>query len=114
MLFFSADQFEMTLEELYLKVTNQHLPVDVRNLLPQLSDVSDATLQSTSASMTWRQFERVGDDPAETVKDSIHLDWSYFFKNCPECGVRVKIWDGFAHRILWNRSWSNAIAFQPR
>jgi hypothetical protein len=71
----SADQFEMTLDELYLKVTNQHLPVHVRTMLPQLSDVADvsidADVQPTTSS--WRQFERVGDDPAETIKDSIHL-----------------------------------------
>ena len=108
--FFVADQFEMNLEELYSKVTNQHLPVEVRQLLP---DPIGYPYTPGSAS-EWRQFERVGDDPSETIKDSIHLDWIHYYRQCPECGVRVKLWDGFAHRILWNKSWANAVAFQPR
>ena len=61
----------------------------------------------------FRQFERVGVDHEETIKDSIHLDWTSVKEQCPECGVNVKIWDGFAHRMLWNRTWLNAAAWQP-
>ena len=43
-------------------------------------------------------------DASEAVRDSIHLDWSPVLAGCPECGVRVKLWDGFAHRTIWNRS----------
>ena len=43
-------------------------------------------------------------DASEAVRDSIHLDWTPAMSGCPECGVRVKLWDGFAHRTIWNRS----------
>jgi hypothetical protein len=60
----------MTLEELHLKVTNQHLPISVRNLLPQLTGFEGGPTPPTSH---WRQFDRAADDSTETIKDSIHL-----------------------------------------
>jgi hypothetical protein len=100
-----TDQFGMSLDELYRKVSNTDLP---RHILLRLL---------TSSETNFRQFRPAPDDGArdapETVRDSIHLDWSPVIAACPECGVRVKIWDGFAHRTLWNRTWLNAVAFQP-
>ena len=61
----------------------------------------------------YRQFAVIGEDPSQTVKDSIHLDWSRLKAHCAECGVTVKMWDGFAHRLLWQKTWPRAVAFQP-
>jgi len=55
----------------------------------------------------------IGENPSHTVKDSIHLDWVPLKPHCPECGVTVKMWDSFAHRLLWHRTWPRAVAFQP-
>ncbi len=54
----------MSLEELYLKVTNEHLPLKVRQLLPD--PMTGYTNPEFSAD--WRQFEKVGEDQLETVK----------------------------------------------
>lgn len=54
----------MSLEELYLKVTNEHLPEKVRQLLPDpISGYSNPEFTTD-----WRQFEKVGEDELETVK----------------------------------------------
>ncbi len=52
-------------------------------------------------------------EPQETIKDSIHLECRPLDQDCPECGVSVLLWDGFAHRTLWNQTWEDAVAFQP-
>ncbi len=102
-----VDQYGMSLDELYRKVTNTDLP---RHVLLRL-------VTSPDENAGFRQFRPAADDDAEdateTVRDSIHLDWSPLLAGCPECGVRVRIWDGFAHRTLWNASWADAVAFQP-
>ena len=59
------------------------------------------------------QFSNGSPDPRETVKDSIHLESRPLDPLCPECGVSVLLWDGFAHRTLWNRTYEDAVAFQP-
>lgn len=59
-----ADQFEMSLEELYMKVTNDHLPLGVRQLLP--NPIYGYT--NSEFSEDWQQFEKVGEDQPETVK----------------------------------------------
>lgn len=41
-------------------------------------------------------------------------DWLPLRELCPECGVTVKLWEAFAHRMLWNHTWVDAVAFQPR
>ncbi len=92
----------MSLEEFFRKATNQY------NL-----DIQDNLGIEEGHAASYRQFEVVGEDADFTVKDSIHLDWSPLKKGCPEAGVTVKIWDGFAHRLLWNKTWRYATAFQP-
>jgi hypothetical protein len=99
--FFSADQFEMSLDEFYTKATNQ----------PSKDFAIYENIAGRSAE--FHQFAIIGEDLSQTVKDSIHLDWSPVKSYCPECGVTVKIWDGFAHRLLWNQTWPRAVAFQP-
>ena len=97
----SADQFEMSLDEFYSKATNS----------PSRDFVLKENLAGRAAK--YRQFSVVGEDPSQTVKDSIHLDWSPIKAGCPECGVTVKMWDSFAHRLLWHKTWPRAVAFQP-
>ncbi|XP_040571328.1 uncharacterized protein [Lepeophtheirus salmonis] len=94
------DQFEMSLEEFYAKTMHKELPQAIADM-------------TTPQGSEFYQFESIGIDSSETIRDSIHLDVSPLKSNCPECGVIVKIWDGFAHRILWSQSWRNAVAFQP-
>lgn len=101
------DKYGMSLDELFRKATNTDLP---RHVLLRLAT-------SPETGRDFRQFLPSSDDEAadetETIRDSIHLDWSPLLSDCPECGVRVKIWDGFAHRTLWNGTWEDAVAFQP-
>lgn len=66
----TADQFEMSLEELYMKVTNEHLPPRVRKLLP---DPISGIMDPEPVSSEWRQFAKVGEDQAETVKVRLGL-----------------------------------------
>ena len=61
----TADQFEMSLEELYIKVTNEHLPPRVRKLLP---DPISGMMDPKPVSSEWRQFAKVGEEQPETVK----------------------------------------------
>lgn len=91
----------MSLDEFYSKATNQ----------PSQDFVLNEGLAGHAAK--YRQFSVIGEDPAETVKDSIHLDWSPLKPHCAECGVTVKMWDSFAHRPLWQQTWPRAVAFQP-
>ena len=98
-LLLAADQFEMSLEEFYYKVTQDSLRTSA---IPE-PDVRFIQFGPINPSFSER----------ETVKDSIHLDWRSTDPLCPECGVTVNIWDGFAHRVLWNKTWHNSVAFQP-
>ena len=91
----------MSLDEFYTKATN----------LPPKDFVLNEGLAGRAAK--YRQFSVVGEDSSGTVKDSIHLDWASLKPGCPECGVTVKMWDSFAHRLLWHRTWARAVAFQP-
>ena len=93
----------MSLSELYEKSTRSQLPTNVQ------------LMQSTpgSSSRFAQRDSRPAGDRLETVRDSIHLDLLPLTPGCPECGVRVRVWDGFAHRVLWNRTFLNAAAFQP-
>ena len=100
--FFPADQFEMTLDEFYTKATNKP---------SENFAINEAKISGRAAE--YRQFNTIGEDSTHTVKDSIHLDWTPVSGYCLECGVTVKIWDGFAHRLLWNQTWKRAVAFQP-
>lgn len=88
----------MGLDEFYSKATNQ-----------PSKDFALSVLRADK----YRQFSVIGEDPPQTVKDSIHLDWSPLKAHCAECGVTVKMWDSFAHRPLWHRTWPRAVAFQP-
>ena len=99
--FVSADQFEMSLDEFYIKTTNQ----------PSRDFAINEGIAGRAAE--YRQFDVIGEDSSQTVKDSIHLDWIPLSDYCIECGVTVKMWDGFAHQILWNQTWPRAVAFQP-
>ena len=95
----------MTINEFYLKVYNQELPVAMQSTHKNMHDHAP-----------FREYQQsgvVGEDKAEAIRDSIHLDWNSIRPNCPECGVNVKIWENFAHRLLWNRTWFNSVAFQP-
>ncbi len=92
----------MSLGELYAKATNKQ---------PIRDFVLDESLAGRAAK--YRQFAVIGEDPRQTVKDSIHLDWSPLKPHCAECGVTVKMWDSFAHRLLWQQTWPRAVAFQP-
>lgn len=61
----------MSLEELYTKVTNEHLPPSVRKLA---QDPMAGGLSSVPVTSEWKQFGKVGEDQAETVKvDSLTL-----------------------------------------
>lgn len=101
---YGADQFEMSLEEFYNKATNEQLNMDQFGL---------ESSSKGGRAAEYRQFDAIGEVHTETVKDNIHLDWTLAKHQCPECGVTVKIWDGFAHRLLWNHSWARAVAFEP-
>ena len=101
---FIADEFEMSLNEFYLRVTNQELPVAMK---------STVDIREEPSFGEYQQSDAVGEDQVEAIRDSIHLDWTPTRSNCPECGVNVKIWENFAHRRLWNKTWMNSIAFQP-
>ena len=96
----------MTLNEFYLRVYNQELPVAMQSTQGDLKD-------SNPFSGEYQQSGVVGEDKVEAIRDSIHLDWNSIRPNCPECGVNVKIWENFAHRRLWNKTWINSVAFQP-
>ena len=96
----------MSLVEFYLKTTNRELPVTMGSTHKQLRG-------APAAPESYRQFDPIGQDRTETVRDSIHLDWIPRVRKCPECGVTVRMWDGFAHRLIFNRTWANAVAFQP-
>ena len=102
----AADQFEMTLDEVYTKTTNQ--PSKYLGLNSEGGNVLSA-----GHAAKYRQFAVIGSDPSQTVKDAIHLDWSRLKAHCAECGMTVKMWDSFAHRLLWQRTWPRAVAFQP-
>ncbi|TRY69355.1 hypothetical protein TCAL_11022 [Tigriopus californicus] len=93
------DQFEMTTEELFQKISHQELPMSI--------------LERNGAFGEYYQFSKLGVDHQETEKDSIHLDIVPLREESPELGVTVKIWDGFAHRTIWNHTWHHAVAFQP-
>ena len=101
---FIADEFEMSLNEFYLRVMNQELPVAMK---------STVNIGDQPSFGEYQQSDAVGEDQVEAIRDSIHLDWTPLRSNCPECGVNVKIWENFAHRRVWNRTWVNSIAFQP-
>ena len=113
----------MSLQELYSKTTGApELPSSVRQLLSPSSpfhamiddddvDEFEETQDEDNEDKTsqllhqkplkpseFRQFQVLGEDASDTVKDSIHLDWTPLRRFCPECGVNVKLWDGFAHR----------------
>ena len=60
----------------------------------------------------YRQFDAVGQDATETIKDSIHLDWVTTRPECPECGCVVRLWDTFAHRLIYNQTFPKSVAFQ--
>ena len=92
----------MTLDEFYTKATNKP---------SENFAINEAKISGRAAE--YRQFNTIGEDSTHTVKDSIHLDWTPVSGYCLECGVTVKIWDGFAHRLLWNQTWKRAVAFQP-
>ena len=104
-MYFIADEFEMTINEFYLRVYNQELPVAMQSTHKNMHDYAPFR--------EYQQLGVVGEDKAEAIRDSIHLDWNSIRPNCPECGVNVKIWENFAHRLLWNRTWFNSVAFQP-
>ena len=100
----------MSLEEFYMKATNHAPPSsaftrDSNSVLTSEENVSNAA--------KYRQFDVIGEDSLATVKDSIHLDWSPLNADSPEAGVTVKMWDSFAHRLLWQQTWPRAVAFQP-
>jgi hypothetical protein len=61
-----ADQFEMSLDELYIKVTNEHLPPSVRQILrnptPGIRNLNPFS------STEWSQFANYREDQTETVK----------------------------------------------
>ncbi len=63
---------------------------------------------------SFRQFSSLSSSPSASsaLKDSIHLDLKSS-SSSPELGVVAILWDGFAHRTLWNQSWSRAVGFQP-
>lgn len=111
----------MSLMEFYSKVTNGAMPIAMKSTLQQGGSQGWPASRSSGvgqgpdprAEQSYHQFSRIGEDRQETVKDSIHLDWAQLVPDCPECGVNVKIWDGFAHRVLWNHTWHNSVAFQP-
>ena len=94
----------MSLDEFYMKATN-HAP-------PSSAYPNKNNLENVSAAK-YRQFDVVGEDSLATVKDSIHLDWTLLNAESPEAGVTVKMWDSFAHRLLWQQTWPRAVAFQP-
>lgn len=106
MSFFPADQFEMTLEEFFDKTAHSTLPVSVQ-------EEFDFDPETPHAGDKYVQFDTIGEDKTETIRDSIHMDFVELRPGCPECGVNVRIWDGFAHRVLWNKTWFHAVAFQP-
>jgi hypothetical protein len=54
----------MSLEEVYLKVTNNHLPPEVGQLLP---DPIYGYAYSEFFE-DWRQVEKIGEDQLETIK----------------------------------------------
>ena len=83
----------MSLDEFYIKTTNQ----------PSRDFAINEGIAGRAAE--YRQFDVIGEDSSQTVKDSIHLDWIPLSDYCIECGVTVKMWDGFAHQILWNQTW---------
>lgn len=87
------------MEELFQKISNQELPMSL--------------LERNGAFGEYYQFSRLGVDHFETEKDSIHLDIVPLREESPELGVTVRIWDGFAHRTIWNHTWYHAVAFQP-
>ena len=89
----------MSLKEFYEKITR----------VPAPRRLDDAV----GSPVARRQFSRGWRNPAETVKDSVHLECRPADPDCPECGVTVILWEGFAHRTLWNRTWRDAVAFQP-
>lgn len=94
----------MSLHEFYLAVTNQELPVAMQ---------STSNFQESPGFAEYQQSGDVGKDNADVVRDSIHLDWAPILPHCLECGVNVKIWENFAHRKIWNKTWLNSVAFQP-
>ena len=110
-LFFpSADQFAMSLREFYEKVTRLPAP---KHLLHSHNSLGEGEEEGHQDARSLSQFTRPGFDPGDTVKDSIHLDCKPVDVDCHECGVNVVLWDGFAHRTIWNRTWEDAVAFQP-
>ena len=103
---FIVDQFEMSLDEFYRKVTNQELPMAMQSTFRGFREPPKYGAYQQSDSQS-------GEDQPEAIKDSIHMDWTSLRPECPECGVNVRVWDGFAHRLLWNHTWFNSVAFQP-
>ena len=95
----------MTLNEFYQRVYNQELPVAMQS--------THEGINEPTPFREYQQSDKVGEDRVEAIRDSIHLDWTSIRPNCPECGVNVKIWENFAHRKLWNKTWYNSVAFQP-
>ena len=107
----TADEFEMSLDEFYMKSTNHAPPSSAFSNSNPNGD--EAEKNNVSNAAKYRQFEVIGEDSLATVKDSIHLDWSPLNPDTPEAGVTVKMWDSFAHRLLWQQTWPRAVAFQP-
>jgi len=87
---FLADQFEMSLEELYIKVTNEHLPLWVRKIIP---DRLSGILDPKPVSSEWRQFVKVGEDQAETVKVASLTKISMKYRLVSQGGVVVRSWN---------------------
>jgi len=58
----------MTLVELYARITNDHLPLRVRQMLPDPLGYQVAGSGDPMAPSEWKQFEKVGEDQTETIK----------------------------------------------
>jgi len=114
------DQFEVSLAELYFKTTNEDLPRALhlrrstrQNDIEEMTSKEKESFAKLTQMENYRQFDPVGLDLPETVRDSIHLDWITPRQECPECGCVVRLWDTFAHRLLFNKTFHQSVAFQP-
>ena len=108
----------MTLAELFQKTTHRQLPPDFaarQNTPSGKQQQTNSARSSRKSRASFYQFSpQSAADAAATVRDSIHLDVGPLDARAQrEAGARVRVWDGFAHRTLFERAWYKAVAFQP-
>lgn len=102
------DEFELSLGDLY-----QELGMEEPARDDDLGDnLVDPTKDGAAAFIQLGNLEAT-DEHQETVRDSIHFELIPSHPPCRECGVTAQLWDGFAHHLLWTKTWRNAFAFHP-